>query len=356
MKHQRMERVLRKMEARGLSQMIISDPLSIRYLTDVDIRPMERLLALYLGKAGGTLFLNRLFVVPHTGLREIWLNDGDDPIAPLAAVVDPSQPLGVDRQWPARYLLPLMERCPGLRCVVASDCVDTVRAVKDREEQEKMIASSALNDKCLGELKDWFHEGMTERECADKIAALYQQYGADHVSFSGIVAFGAHAADPHYATGDATVKEGDCILVDTGCVLDGYCSDMTRTYYFRSVSEEDRVIHNLAREANELAEAAIRPGVPLRELDRIAREHISAGGYGPNFTHRLGHFIGMECHESGDVSAVTDLVAEEGMCFSIEPGIYLPGKTGVRIEDLVLVTADGCRVLNRLRKEVEIVG
>ena len=100
----------------------------------------------------------------------------------------------------------------------------------------------------------------------------------------------------------------------------------------------------------------MRPGIPLRELDAIARDHIAAAGFGPNFTHRLGHFIGMECHESGDVSAVTDLVAEEGMCFSIEPGIYLPGKTGVRIEDLVLVTADGCRVLNRLRKEVEIVG
>ena len=118
----------------------------------------------------------------------------------------------------------------------------------------------------------------------------------------------------------------------------------------------NRALHDLVREANELAEAAVRPGIPLRELDRIAREHIAAAGYGENFTHRLGHFIGTECHESGDVSATTDLTAEPGMCFSIEPGVYLPGETGVRVEDLVLVTAEGCRVLNHLEKRAEAVG
>ena len=356
MEYQRIERVLKKMEERGLRQMIVSDPLGIRYLTGVDIQPMERLLALYLCRDRCTLFLNRMFQVPETGLLEVWIRDDEDPIAPIAAVVDPAEILGVDRKWPARFLLPLMERCPGLRCTVASDCVDEVRAVKDREEQEKMAAASALNDRCLAELKAWFHAGMTERDCAEKITALYRKYGASGVSFPPIVAFGANAADPHHASGDAVIREGECVLVDTGCVLDGYCSDMTRTYYYRTATERDRMLHDLVREANELAEAAVRPGVPLRELDAIARGHIAAAGYGLQFTHRLGHFIGMECHESGDVSAVSDLVAREGMCFSIEPGIYLPGETGVRIEDLVMVTADGCQVLNQLEKGVEIVG
>ena len=356
MKTKRMERVLEAMERRGLQQMIVSSPAGIRYLTDVDIRPGERLFALYLSARGCKLFLNRLFVVPPTGLEEVWVSDTDDPIVPLAAAVDPTQVLGVDKDWPARFLLPLMERLEGLRCVVASDCVDAVRAVKDQEEQEKMAAASALNDRCMEELKNWFHAGMTERECVEHISGLYRSYGASGVSFQPIVAFGAHAADPHYASGDTVVQEGDCILVDTGCVLDGYCSDMTRTYYFHSVTERERQIYALVREANALAEAAIRPGVPLREIDRIAREHIAAAGYGDYFTHRLGHFIGIQCHESGDVSATTGLVAEEGMCFSIEPGVYLPGETGVRIEDLVLVTADGCRILNHLEKGLEIVG
>ena len=356
MRQQRIGRVLAEMERRGLTQMIVSDPAAIRYLTGVGVQPMERLLALYLSRDSAVLFLNRLFTVPSTGLREIWVSDGDDPIAPLASVVDADQTLGVDREWPARYLLPLMERIQGLRCVVASDCVDAVRAVKDREEQEKMAAASALNDRCLAELRDWFHPGMTERACAEHLGTLYRKYGASDVSFPTIVAFGAHAADPHHVSGDTVVQEGDCVLVDAGCVLDGYCSDMTRTYYFRSVSSEERALHDLVREANELAEAAVRPGVPLRELDAIARNHITAAGYGPNFIHRLGHFIGMECHENGDVSAVSDLVAQAGMCFSIEPGVYLPGKTGVRIEDLVLVTEDGCQVLNQLDKGVEVVG
>lgn len=356
MEQQRIRRVLERMAERGLRQMIVSDPASIRYLTGVDVQPMERLLALYLRQGGCRLFLNRMFTVPPTGLEEVWVSDSDDPVTPLAETVKAEEVLGVDRQWPARYLLPLIERVEGLRCVVASDCVDQVRAVKDQAEQEKMIAASALNDRCVEELKNWFHAGMTERACVEYISGLYRKYGATGASFAPIVAFGANAADPHHVSDDTVVQEGDCVLVDTGCVLDGYCSDMTRTYYYRTMSERNRALHDLVREANELAEAAVRPGIPLRELDRIAREHIAAAGYGDNFTHRLGHFIGIQCHESGDVSATTGLVAEEGMCFSIEPGVYLPGETGVRIEDLVLVTADGCRILNHLEKGLEIVG
>ena len=134
MRQQRIGRVLAEMERRGLTQMIVSDPAAIRYLTGVDVQPMERLLALYLGREKSVLFLNRLFTVPSTGIREVWVSDGEDPIAPLAAEVDAAQVLGVDREWPARYLLPLMERVAGLRCAVASDCVDAVRAVKDPEE------------------------------------------------------------------------------------------------------------------------------------------------------------------------------------------------------------------------------
>lgn len=356
MEQQRIRRVLERMAERGLRQMIVSDPASIRYLTGVDVQPMERLLALYLRQGGCRLFLNRMFTVPPTGLEEVWVSDSDDPVTPLAETVKAEEVLGVDRQWPARYLLPLIERVEGLRCVVASDCVDQVRAVKDQAEQEKMIAASALNDRCVEELKNWFHAGMTERACVEYISGLYRKYGATGASFAPIVAFGANAADPHHVSDDTVVQEGDCVLVDTGCVLDGYCSDMTRTYYYRTMSERNRALHDLVREANELAEAAVRPGIPLRELDRIAREHIAAAGYGENFTHRLGHFIGTECHESGDVSATTDLTAEPGMCFSIEPGVYLPGETGVRVEDLVLVTAEGCRVLNHLEKRAEAVG
>ena len=130
---------------------------------------------------------------------------------------------------------------------------------------------------------------------------------------------------------------------------------MTRTFFWQQASDEARAVHDLVREANEKAEALIRPGVPLCELDKAARDHIAAAGYGECFTHRLGHFIGQRDHEQGDVSSANTALAEPGMIFSIEPGVYLPGKFGVRVEDLVLVTADGCEILNQVDKHWKIL-
>ena len=134
-------------------------------------------------------------------------------------------------------------------------------------------------------------------------------------------------------------------MIDMGCRKDRYCSDMTRTFFCGEPEPEYAAIHDLVREANEKAEAMIRPGVRFCDIDRAAREHIEAGGYGPYFTHRLGHSIGLEDHEFGDVSSVNTDTVKAGMTFSVEPGVYLPGKFGVRVEDLVLVTEDGHEVL-----------
>ena len=145
------------------------------------------------------------------------------------------------------------------------------------------------------------------------------------------------------------------MLIDVGGVYDGYCSDMTRTFFTAPPTEEQETVYNLVRKANETAEALVRPGVKLCDIDRAAREVIEKAGYGEYFYHRLGHFIGLEDHEYGDVSSAFDRPVEEGMCFSIEPGIYLEGKFGVRIEDLVIVTKDGCEVLNHYPKELTVL-
>ena len=144
-------------------------------------------------------------------------------------------------------------------------------------------------------------------------------------------------------------------MFDVGCIKDGYCSDMTRTFYFKEVSDIHRRIYETVRSANERAISRIQPGIPLCELDKTARDLIDGEGYGPNFNHRLGHFIGLSEHEFGDVSSTNEQKAEPGMIFSIEPGIYLTGDTGVRVEDLVLVTEEGCEVLNHYPKELEII-
>nr|MCR5468694.1 M24 family metallopeptidase [Lachnospiraceae bacterium] len=204
--------------------------------------------------------------------------------------------------------------------------------------------------------KKLIHEGVTEKQVADQMHDIYLELGADDYSFTPIVSFGANAADPHHEPDDTVLKVGDCVLFDVGGIKDGYCSDMTRTFYYKEVSNHCREIYNLVRSANEAAEALIKPGVKLADLDAAARDLITEHGYGPNFNHRLGHFIGLDEHEFGDVSSACDWVTEPGMIFSIEPGVYVEGDTGVRVEDLVLVTEDGVEVLNHYPHELEIIG
>ena len=218
-----------------------------------------------------------------------------------------------------------------------------------------MRAASRINDQVMEEVAGFFHEGVTEREAARFIESRYTALGCSSPSFPTIVSFGAHGADPHHEPDDTPLAPGDSIVIDMGCRKDRYCSDMTRTFFWQEASEEARAVHDLVREANERAEALVRPGVPLCELDKAARDHIAAAGYGEYFTHRLGHFIGQRDHEQGDVSSANTALAEPGMIFSIEPGVYLPGKFGVRVEDLVLVTEDGCEILNHVDKHGRIL-
>lgn len=358
MKESRVNRVLKALEQMGLSQMLIVDPMSIYYLTGVQVAPFERFYGLYLRADGRhAYFLNRLFHVPEElGIEKVWYSDTDPVMEIVASYMDKEQVLGVDTELKAGFLLPLQELKAVKGFVLSSSAVDDTRGVKDEEEQEKMRVSSHINDLAMAEFKKLIKEGITEKEAASKMLSIYQSLGADGFSFEPLVAFGANAADPHHGPDDTVVQPGDCVLFDVGCIKDGYCSDMTRTFYFQKVSEEHRRIYDTVRAANEKAIAQIAPGVPLCDLDAAARNFIEQAGYGPNFTHRLGHFIGLSEHEHGDVSSANTKKAKAGMIFSIEPGIYVTGDTGVRVEDLVLVTEDGCEVLNHFSKELEIIG
>lgn len=357
MNQDRAGRVLEALNEMGLCQMIITDPVAIYYLTGVRIDPFERFYGLYLREDGKhVFFLNRLFAVPeHIGIEKVWYSDTDSVMEIVSQYLDHEKLLGVDRELRADFLLPLMELGAAKGYKVASDAVDQVRGVKDKQEQEKMRRSSRINDLAMAEFKKLVREGVTETEVASQMLDIYQSLGADGFSFEPLVAFGANAADPHHTPDNTAVQPGDAVLFDVGCIKDGYCSDMTRTFYFRQVSDRHRSVYDVVRSANEAAISLIRPGVPLCDLDAAARNLIEAEGYGPYFTHRLGHFIGLSEHEHGDVSSANHEKARPGMIFSIEPGIYLKDDTGVRIEDLVLVTEDGCEVLNHHTKELEVL-
>lgn len=357
MKEKRLELVLRNMKSEGISQIVISDPVSIFYLTGRLIEPGERMLALYISTNGkNKIFINELFTVPEDlGVEKVRFSDTDDAIGLLAKCVDSAKPLGVDKNLPARFLLPLMTAGAGSSFVNASVCVDRVRSCKDEEERQKMREVSRLNDAGMSEFFKSVRPGITERELAAGMYDVYRKLGADGYSFRPLVGFGKNAAVGHHEPDDTQLKEGDCVLLDVGCKKDNYCADMTRTFFYRSVSEKSREVFEIVRKANEAAESIIKPGVKFCEIDRAARAIIEQAGYGKNFTHRLGHSIGIEVHEPGDASSANTDEVRPGMTFSIEPGVYLDGEVGVRIEDLIIVTEDGCEVLNHYSKELQII-
>ena len=357
MKQNRVDAVLTNLEKMGLSQALITDPLSILYLTGLYINPFERFYALYLNKNGRhKIFVNQLETVPdELDIEKVRFSDTDPYLDYVVNAVDSKDVLGVDKNLAARFLLPLMDRGAAAGYVNASLAADKARGVKDAQEQALMRKSSAINDEAMSIFKTLLRPGVTELEIAEQIKQIYKDLGADGLSFDPLVAFGANAGNGHHHPDQTVLKPGDCVLLDAGCTYEGYCSDMTRTYFYQSVTPHQKEVYDLVLNAALSAEAAVRPGVQLCELDGIARKIISDAGYGENFTHRLGHFIGLEDHDFGDVSSAASDLAEPGNIFSIEPGIYIDGDMGVRIEDLVLVTENGCEILNHLSKELEII-
>lgn len=357
MNQERASRILQELEKQNISQMLIIDPMSIYYLTDVYVAPFERFYGLLLKKDGEhVFFLNNLFnVEEEVGIKKEWYSDTDDITPILMKYIDKDSKLGIDKDMKARHLLPLMEKNAAKDFINASLAVDITRGIKDEEERKRMRAASLINDKAIAKFKELVHEGVTEKEIADQTLTIYKSLGADDFSFEPLIAFGKNAADPHHEPDDTVIKEGDCVLFDVGCKKDGYCSDMTRTFYYKKVSEEHRRVYEAVRNANLKAIEKIKPGIELCELDKAARDHIKNEGWTKEFNHRLGHFIGLNEHEYGDVSSANHTKAVEGMIFSIEPGVYLKDDTGVRIEDLVLVTKDGVELLNNYPKELEII-
>ena len=353
------ERIKRILEASDTEQILISDPNALFWLSGMRYHPGERFLGLLVTKnRKPVLFLNSLFQTEKDdNIELVSFSDTDDIIGILSQYTDAGKPLGVDKILPARFLLPMMEREIASSFVNGSLAVDRTRAVKDEEEIRLMRRSSEINDLAMGEFKKLIHEGVTEKEAASAIPEIYYSLGADGLSFEPIVAFGKNAADPHHMPDETDVCEGDAVLFDVGCTYHGYCSDMTRTFFYKKgPCEEAERVYNLVRRANEEAEEMMKPGVLFCDADKKARDIITEGGYGPYFTHRLGHFIGVEDHEYGDVSLANRTPASAGNIHSIEPGIYHPEILGCRIEDLVLITEDGHEILNRYPKDIEIIG
>ncbi len=247
----------------------------------------------------------------------------------------------------------LAEKAPaGAELVRAGGIVEELRAIKDADEVEKLRAAARLADEALSDVLSRGLAGRTERDVAIDLDFTMRRLGAEAVSFTPIVAAGAHGALPHAMARDVEIPAGTLCVIDWGCQLDGYASDCTRTYATGDVDPRDAAVYEVVREAQEQALAAVRAGVGARELDTVARDVITAAGHAEHFGHGLGHGVGVAVHEGPRLSQRSDAVLAPGHVVTIEPGVYVPGAVGVRIEDLVVVTEDGHEVLTGLPKDL----
>ena len=341
------------MEAAGLACILVSAPHSVYYLTGRFIAPGERMLALMIKTSGEVcLFANRLFAQsPAPDMPLVEFDDTDDPVALLAERL-PAGKIGIDKVWPSQFTIRLMEARRDITPVMGSVPVDDARLLKDAEEIALMRESSRMNDEALRRLIPTLKAGDTELGVGARYTDIARSLGAAGPSFEPLVCFGAGCAEPHHESGGAVLENGQTVILDLGLSHRRMMSDMTRTVVLGRATDEMKRVYDLVKAANAAGRAAARPGVLMSDIDRAARRVIEEGGYGKYFIHRTGHGIGLEVHEPTDVSAANHAVARPGMCFSIEPGIYLPGRFGVRIEDLVAVTEDGAETLNCLEREL----
>jgi Xaa-Pro aminopeptidase len=240
--------------------------------------------------------------------------------------------------------------------VAAGDPVEKLRAIKEPGELERIRAATELADEAVREIMEQGLTGRTERAVAQALEDGMRRRGAQGVSFDSIVAAGPHGALPHATPRDVEIGAGELVVIDWGAELDGYCSDCTRTFATGDVPEAQRVAYDLVLEAQLAGLRAVRPGVSGRDADGAARSVIEAAGHGDHFGHGLGHGVGIEVHEAPRLSHRSDSRLEEGNVVTVEPGVYVPGAFGIRIEDLVYVTSDGPEILTSVPKELITVG
>ncbi|MGI9536701.1 MAG: M24 family metallopeptidase [Desulfocapsaceae bacterium] len=233
------------------------------------------------------------------------------------------------------------------------EAIAQCRSFKDQDEVSRMQTAVNIAQESLKSILPQLRAGLTEQEVAAELAIELYRHDSDHpLPFSPIVSAGPNGANPHAKPSARRLKEGDLLVIDWGASWQGYASDLTRTFAIGEVDDEARHIHELVRNANEAGRAAARPGAPCSAVDMAARSVIEAAGYGASFRHRTGHGIGMECHEEPYIHEANLDILKPGMTFTVEPGIYLAGKYGARVEDDVLITENGSRSLSDLNREL----
>jgi Xaa-Pro aminopeptidase len=356
----RCDRVRAAMAEHDVDVLLLSVGPDLPYLTGYEAMPLERLTMLVLPREGDATLVVPGLEAPRVherpGVFTIapW-GEADDPIALVGQLAGRPRRAAVgDHTW-ARFVLALQAELGAGDWVPARTLTGPLRAVKDDAEVAALRRAAAAVDAAVTDLAGSRFSGRTEAEVAREFADRILAHGHQVVNFT-IVASGPNGASPHHDAGERVIRRGEAVVCDVGGTLDGYCSDITRMFVVGEPPEGFTEIYAVLREAQEAAVAAATAGTPAAAVDAVARDRIAAAGHGEHFVHRTGHGIGIEAHEDPYVVATNPAPLEVGHAFSVEPGIYLPGRFGMRLEDILVITADGSEALNRVPHDPIVVG
>lgn len=351
---ERLERIRVRLSDEGLDWLLVSGPENRRYLSG------------FTGSSG-YLLISQEEALLATDFRYFQQVQEQAPaytlakmqggtVESLASILQQHVAEGARLGFEAEHLtVALYEKLRGAvgaaQWVPTQGLVENLRAVKEPGEIQAIRRAVALADEVLEAILPTLRPGMTEKEVAWRLESAMRERGAEKVSFDLIVASGPNGAKPHAVTSDRPLGKGEPIVIDMGCVVDGYCSDLTRTIVLGEPDGRFRDLYDLVLRAQRAAEEGIRPGMTGREADALAREVIDAAGYKEEFGHSLGHGVGLEVHELPRLSALAEEPLQEGMVFTVEPGVYIPGWGGIRIEDMAVLQRDGVEVLTACTKD-----
>jgi Xaa-Pro dipeptidase len=361
--NKRIERLFAYMERRSIDAVLITMPKHVYYLTGFASDPHERFLGLLIPRGSEPLLivpaLDLEAAQAASSVKEIYTHtDTDNPYEVLSKLMPAGiRTLGLEKDYMTVSRFEAISQAVGAAVYADIDePLREMRVIKTPDEVMRMKNAVRIIEDVLRAGIAQVKPGVTEIELVAELEYQMKKLGASGPSFSTMVLAGEKSALPHGVPGSRAVREGELLLFDLGVYEDGYASDITRTFAVGDISEEQTKIYQTVLQANLLAIEATRPGATLASLDHAAREHITNAGYGTYFMHRLGHGLGMDVHEYPSVHGHNQELLRSGMVFTIEPGIYVPGVGGVRIEDDVLVTDSGVEVLTSFPKELTVIG
>jgi Xaa-Pro dipeptidase len=364
----RVQRLLERMRAAGVNCVALVPGPNMVYLTGLHFHLSERpVIAFFPATGQPVLLVPALEAVKaeHAPQPLDWqlfvYSDEQGPDAACAracaALGLAGKRLAVERLTMRVLELEMVERdAPGVQAVPAEPLLADLRMTKDADELAHMRQAVNIAEEALAQALKTIRVGMTEREVAAGLTINLLKGGSGVVPFEPIVQGGPNSASPHAAPGSRRLEPGDLLLIDFGASVDGYVSDITRTFALGEPEPELVQVHEVVQAANAAGRAAAGPGVPCQEVDRAARRVIEGAGYGPYFIHRTGHGLGLQGHEPPYIVEGNTLPLAVGMTFTVEPGIYLPGRGGVRVEDDVVVTGDGCESLTTFERGLQVIG